>query len=178
MNLGQLFFSAGIVMTVIAGAKAPPADAAWPDTLPLFGLGTFLTVVGLILWRQNEKSIVVSEEVTTDSALSKLNTLMDILNQQSSGWKELDCAQLNKAITMLQEQYVRRFVDRRQQIIEQFGMQKGSEIMIACSYGERMLNRVWSATADNHIQEAQSSLQEAVQAFGEVASLLDNEPKS
>ena len=54
----------------------------------------------------------------------------------------------------------------------QFGMQ-GSD-MIACSYGERMLNRVWSATADNHMQ-AQSSLKEAVQAFEEVASLIDNE---
>jgi len=172
MNIGQILFAAGIVMAVIAGAKAPLENTTWPDTLPLFGFGTVLTIIGLVLWRQNEKRDVGSEEDTTESALAKLKTITEILKNQSPTWKELDCTELNKAITLFQEQYVRPFVNIRQQIIDLFGMQKGSEIMIACSYGERMLNRVWSATSDNHLQEAQSSLQEAIQAFEEVTSLL------
>ena len=178
MNLGPILFAAGIVMAVIAGAKAPPENAAWPDTLPLFVLGTVLTIVGLVLWRRAEKGDGVLEESTTDSALSKLHTLTENLRLQSPKWKELDCTKLNEAITLFQEQYVRPFVDTRQQIIDLFGMQKGSEIMIACSYGERMLNRVWSATADNHLKEAQSSLQEAVHAFEEVTLLLHHESET
>lgn len=175
MNIGQILFSIGIVMAVIAGAKAPLENTTWPDTLPLFGLGMVITMIGLVLWIQNEKGDDVSEARAADLGLSKLRTLIEVLKNQSTTWHDLGCTELNATITLFQEEYVRPFVDTRQQIIAQFGMQKGSEIMIACSYGERMLNRVWSATADNHLQEAQSSLKEAVQAFEEVASLIDNE---
>lgn len=174
MSIGKLLFAAGIVVSVISGAKAPPEGATWPDTLPLFAFGVLLTIIGLVLWRQEEKKDVISEESTTDSALSRLETLTETLKSQSPDWKDLDCPTLNETITVFQEKYVRPFVETRQQIIDQFGMQKGSEIMIACSYGERMLNRVWSATADNHLPEAQSSLKEAVQAFEEVMSILEN----
>ena len=172
MNRGTMLFSLGIVITVISGAKAPRPEEVWPDTLPLFCFGVMLTIVGLVLWRKSEQRDVASQESTTDSALSRLIVLTETLNNQCQTWSELDCATLNDSITVFQDQYVRPFVDVRHQIAEQFGMHKGSEIMIACSYGERMLNRVWSASADNHLQEAQSSLKEAVQAFEEVTSII------
>lgn len=178
MNSATVLFALGIVTMVISGAKAPPTNEVWPDTLPLFCFGAFATAVGLVLWRRIEKRDGAAQDSTTDSAVTRLMILTDTLSNQSQTWTTLDCAELNNAITVFQETYVRPFVDIRHQVIDQYGMHKGSEIMMACSYGERMLNRVWSASADNHIQEAQSSLQEAVQSFNQVGSILQSIPNN
>ena len=63
-------------MAVIAGAKAP-SKTQHGRTLFLFGLGSVITMIGLVLWRQNEKGDDVSEARTTDLGLSKLMTLIE-----------------------------------------------------------------------------------------------------
>ena len=52
------------------------------------------------------------------------------------------------------------------------GMSHGAEILVATAYGERMLNRVWSAAADGYLEEARSSFREASSAFDEAATMM------
>ena len=46
-------------------------------------------------------------------------------------------------------------------------MDEGAQILVTMAYGERMLNRAWSASADGHIQEARGCIPEALAAFEE-----------
>jgi hypothetical protein len=59
----------------------------------------------------------------------------------------------------------------RRKIIDRLGMSKGSEILVVVAYGERMLNRVWSAASDGHLPEARSSYPEARAAFHQAQDL-------
>ena len=50
-------------------------------------------------------------------------------------------------------------------------MERGAEILVTAAYAERMLNRVWSASADGHLPEAGASLTEAAEAIQQTAEL-------
>ena len=52
-------------------------------------------------------------------------------------------------------------------------MDKGAEVLVVVAYGERMLNRVWSAAGDEHLLEARTCLPEAQEAFAEAVALLN-----
>ena len=164
-NIGYILFAVGLLVAVVGAAKAPGADATWPDTWPLFLGGWILSCVGVVMWRL---SLSAGEEDYTASgdALAILHTLNKELQGNYEMWKgETDCRALNEAIGAFQELHVAPFAINRNQFISRLGMETGAEIIITCSYGERMLNRVWSATADEHLPEALASLAEAREAF-------------
>ena len=48
------------------------------------------------------------------------------------------------------------------------GMDKAAELLIAISYGERVINRIHSAALDGHHDEAVECTEEAHAAFKEV----------
>ena len=68
---------------------------------------------------------------------------------------------------MLNDGFVTPLADGRQRFVDRFGLAGGSEVLNATAFGERMLNRVWSAAADGHLEEACSSYREAVEAFAQ-----------
>ena len=49
---------------------------------------------------------------------------------------------------------------------------KGAEILLDVAYGERMLNRVWSAASDGHHQEALNSISESLVNYKKAAGKL------
>ena len=75
-------------------------------------------------------------------------------------------------VDALLDDYVLPMGESRQQFIDRYGMEKGAELLVTLAFGERMLNRVWSAAADGHLPEAVSSLEESAEAFEEAVSLL------
>jgi hypothetical protein len=50
-------------------------------------------------------------------------------------------------------------------------MDRGAEILVVIAFGQRMLNRVWSAAADRHLPEARSCYPDAVEALEEAADM-------
>ena len=72
---------------------------------------------------------------------------------------------INQRADELLETWVLPFAEVRQTIIQRFGMEEGADVLVTVAYGERMLNRVWSASADGHPQEARACLPEAIAAF-------------
>ena len=178
-QLGYILFAVGLLVSVVGAAKAPAADTTWPDTWPLFLGGWIVSCIGVVIWRL---SLSAAEEdyTTSADALAILHQLNKELQSNYESWKgATDCRSLNESITRFQEQYVNPFALNRNQFVSRLGMEAGAEIIITCSYGERMLNRVWSATADEHLPEALASLAEAREAFSlAVQQLVAAEEKS
>jgi len=164
-TIGQILFAVGLLLAVIGAAKAPSEGVQWPDTWPLFVGGWVLGCIGVVIWRISTSSQKEDFESGAD-VLAILQTLNQKLQEESVQWYALEsCTELNQKIESFQKEYVVPFSLNRNQFITRLGMEAGAEIIITCSYGERMLNRVWSASADAHLPEALSSLKEATQAF-------------
>lgn len=205
---GFLIFVVGIVIAISAGAKMPPdpeasssgetgsvteassasteAPSRFPDTLGAFAGGAILCGIGLTLWwkvvleeRRIARSAVGS--AGSDSESNPATILQQLLERLNSTLGDLDSlveADLQSRIEGVVDSHVTPLAEARHQIIDRFGMSKGSEILVATAYGERMLNRVWSAAADGYLEEAQSSFREATQAFDEAAAMLSTSSTS
>jgi len=67
---------------------------------------------------------------------------------------------------------LRRFVDARASMVHLFGLQIYADIMSEFAAGERYVNRVWSASADEYDYEAETYLGRAAEQFKHAQSLL------
>jgi len=175
MLFGQIFFVFGIGTTVIGGAKAPEAGSTWPDTLPVFLVGGIVAIVGIILWRKATTALKEQggENAGMDhDALALLNGMQEPLAALRKDSGTLDSATLLSRVDTILDRFILPMGETRQQFIDRFGMEKGAEILVTLAFGERMLNRVWSAAADGHLPEALASLEESGDAFVEAAGML------
>lgn len=66
-----------------------------------------------------------------------------------------------------------RFVDARHSLSHLYGLQVYADVMSEFAAGERYLNRVWSASADNYVDEVMLYLGKARDQFGRARALLD-----
>jgi hypothetical protein len=83
------------------------------------------------------------------------------------------CVEVDKILNTL----VLPFAEVRQTIIDMFGMSQGANLLVVVAYGERNLNRVWSAASDGHLPEARSVLPDVISAFEEATELLEENIK-
>ena len=81
----------------------------------------------------------------------------------------LDTEALCDRVDSILQEYVIPFAMARHKVVEKLGMDKGAELLVVVAYGERMLNRAWSAAADQHAPESVASIEEACEAFQELA---------
>jgi hypothetical protein len=173
---GYVLFTLGIMLAVSGGAKLPPPDARFPDTLPVFLAGLVMAAVGVMLWRWSIRREAATEspdaKVDGDDPLWLLANLLKPAQLLESELDKLDAHSLTEAVDRLLEEYVFPFAEVRREIIDHFGMSVGAEILVTAAVGERMLNRTWSAAADGHIQEARACYPEAVRAFEQVNQLV------
>lgn len=174
-TLGQLLFSAGVGATIVCGAKAPAQGEAWPSTLPIFIVASLVAILGIILWRkaiavQKERGLIGgTDAVDPAKLLRELRGPLSALRAEAS---QLDTTTLMQRVDALLDEYILPIGEARQGLIDRFGMEKGAEILVTLAFGERMLNRVWSAAADGHLPEALSSLEESADALQEAADSL------
>lgn len=174
--LAYSLFGVGVTVAITCGAKQPasiamdaPLADKFPDTLPGFLAGVLLAVIGIVLWRADLKR----EQREADAGdLTDDRNPVALLQGVVAPARALlqDIGQLNgKAITVrvdeLLDNFILPFAEVRQGIVRRFGMREGAELLVTVAYGERMLNRTWSAAADGHLPEANASFPEAVQAF-------------
>jgi hypothetical protein len=66
-----------------------------------------------------------------------------------------------------------RFVDARHSLSHLYGLQVYADVMSEFAAGERYLNRVWSASADNYVDEVMLYLGKARDQFLRAKTLLD-----
>lgn len=66
-----------------------------------------------------------------------------------------------------------RFVDARHSLSHLYGLQVYADVMSEFAAGERYLNRVWSASADNYVDEVMLYLGKARDQFERARALLE-----
>lgn len=183
-TVGFLIFVVGIMIGITAGAKLSPAKlesdpktatelSRWPDTLPMFGLGVAIAAAGLATWW----SVVLGERAAARAAaddtgegselgpVQLVQQLLQPLKDLEADIESLDGPELCQRVESIVDQFVTPLAEGRQRFVDRFGLAGGSEALNATAFGERMLNRVWSAAADGHLEEALSSFTEVVAAF-------------
>lgn len=189
---GFLIFVVGIMIGISAGAKLSPAKlesdpkaaaelSRWPDTIPMFGLGTAVAVVGLTMWW----SVVLGERAVARAAadgtgegsvlgpVQLVGQLQQPLKDLEGDIESLSGPELCERVQSIIDGFITPLADGRQRFVDRFGLAGGSEALNATAFGERMLNRVWSAAADGHLEEARSSFTEVVAAFRQAEETVE-----
>ena len=84
----------------------------------------------------------------------------------------LDPEALTERVDSLLNEFVLPFAQVRQVLVDRLGMEKGAETLVIVAFGERLLNRVWTAAADGHLPEARACFPEAYDAFVEARTTV------
>lgn len=173
----KILFSLGIMIAITAAAKVPATDAKWPNTMWVFILGAAVSAVALIFWRkavsggkdrvnsaesQSDRRPVAEVVAAVESQLQAISPLLSAA-QKPEALQKLDIV-LETDLIPLSE--------RQQDVINEYGMSKGAEILVALAFVERTVNRLWSSMADDCPEEANLVLPEALNALEEVKQNL------
>lgn len=171
---GPLSFGVGIIIAIAGATKLPADGTKWPDTWPAFLIGALLSVAGIVLWRLSEakRDAAASQgEDGKSDPLELLQAAVPAVKTIESELGGLTTETLCERIDAVLQDYIVPAAEARQDLVKKLGMERGAEILVTAAYAERMLNRVWSASADGHLPEASASLSEAVGAIQETAEL-------
>ncbi len=175
---GPLAFGVGILIAIAGAAKLPATPSVtWPDTLPVFLFGSLLSAIGVFLWRQAKARERAESLSNTDSTnvnpFERLEKCLAPMAALEATLANIEGEPLCAKVDELLEGYVLPIAETRQTVIDKMGMNRGAELLVLLSYGERMLNRTWSAAADEHAPEAHKSYKEAVAAFREAQQFVE-----
>ena len=165
--LGIILFFSGTVVSIAAAAKVPAAGQEYSSTIGIFMAGLGWAIIGNILWRRTEKTIVKArlEEHKNDkknNPLMMLKNTVAVLESLCNKAQNLQGMPLCQEVDIVLNENVHPFTEKRKTFVDILGQAKGAEILLDIAYGERMLNRVWSAASDGHHQEALNSLNESL----------------
>lgn len=176
--VGISLFVTGSIAAITAAAKVPPAGTSWVTAIsPTFIAGLAWAIIGNIIWHRSERKIVLGqlEEHKNDTEKSPLGMLkstvpaIELLYQKAQTLQGMElCEEVDKVL----DQYVHPFTEKRKTFMDILGQAKGAEILLDVAYGERMLNRVWSAASDGYHQEALNSLVESLNNYKKAAGKL------
>ncbi len=173
---GLILFTIGIIIALIGAAKLPAPNATWSDLLPLYLLGIFMAGSGLWWWRQSALSTKFGDSsLPISKADNPLLTLLPQLYDSSQALEKqlpkLDGPAIVKRVEELLNTFILPIVAGRQEVIYILGRQQGVKVLLALAEGERLLNRMWSATNDGYLDEVYATCPKAVTAFEEAYQL-------
>ena len=169
--VGLSVFTISIIVALISAAKLPISQQTWSDQLVIYAIAILFALLGLWLLRS---APVISTNRSTFIAQPQclcLELLQQLLVEMQDLKLHLEhsdrTATLNK-VQILLEKYIIPFTTKQQaEIFQQLGRTQGIKIIMIMALGERLLNRVWSATCDGHFPEASHSYLKALAAFEE-----------
>jgi hypothetical protein len=163
--IGIILYSLGISIAAIGAAKMPQDGNTWSDTVYWFNDGVILTLLGLWIWRSSpveKKEENLGKERTPIQLIREIQPILDDLYRNVD---DLECYQIQEYVNILRQQYLLPLERVRNQIVAKIGLEKSAELLIAISYGERIINRIHSASLDGHHDEAVECTEEAHGAF-------------
>lgn len=172
--VGPLSFGVGIIIAIAGATKLPADGTKWPDTWPIFLVGALLSVAGIVFWRMaqsNQDAAAATGQDGKSDPLELLQAAVPAVKAVEADFKDLNSETLCERIDAVLQAYIVPAAEARQDLVKKLGMERGAEILVTAAYAERMLNRVWSASADGHLPEAGASLTEAAEAIQQTAEL-------
>ena len=156
---GIAFFVIGIIVAITLGARLPEGDNTFPDTLPIFAVAALIAVSGQIMWRLSHRAII-SHEInlrtndTSGGIRALISGTVDAIANLDNRRSNLGNQKLCDEVDIIFDQWIHPLVEIRSHITDELGMGEGAEVLVTFAYGERLLNRVWSAAADGYRREA------------------------
>ena len=140
----------------------------------LFGIAAAAAIVGVILAKRvsaaEARSGSVLETNRNELNESMANIVRD-LDELADGNIPKGEALRNWIDTRLRND-LRRFADARESMVHLYSLQTYADIMSEFAAGERYVNRVWSAAADDYDEEAERYVHRAREQFRKAQSDL------
>jgi hypothetical protein len=158
----------------LAAAYSTTLDTQMTDWY-LFVPAAIAAIVGVLIIKRQARGEARSEHVLTANRTELRESLSNItrdLEQIGSESAVLSAVQLRDAIDEKLRNDLRRFADARESLIHLYGLQAYADIMSDFAAGERYVNRVWSAAADEYDAEAWAYIGKALGRFEEASSRL------
>ncbi|MEZ4469278.1 MAG: hypothetical protein R3F60_00465 [bacterium] len=172
--LPPILFAVGIMVAITGGAKVPSTPKGWPDSWPIFAVGFAVALIGVVLWRIERaahRKAAASEEGGENDPFRLLQGLLAPAQAFAGEIDQLDGKAICAGVDELLDTWIHPLGEARQRVVDRLGMNDGAEVLVTLAYGERILNRVWSAAADGHLTEARSVLPDALHAFQDAARM-------
>jgi hypothetical protein len=133
-------------------------------------------IAGVLVIKRQARGEARSEQVLTANRTELRESLSNIirdLEQIHSDSGALSALQLRDAIDDKLRNDLRRFADARESLVHLYGLQAYADIMSDFAAGERYVNRVWSAAADEYDAEAWTYVGKALARFREATGRLE-----
>ncbi len=133
-------------------------------------------IAGVLAIKRVDRGEARSEHVLTANRAELGESLSNIirdLEQINGDSQSLSANELRDAIDEKLRDDLRRFADARESLIHLYGLQAYADIMSDFAAGERYVNRVWSAAADDYDAEAWTYVGKALTRFKEATGRLE-----
>ena len=142
----------------------------------LFVPAAIVAIIGVFIIKKLARGDARSESVLTANRAELSESLSNIvrdLEQIISDSASISTTALRNAIDDKLRDDLRRFADARESMVHLYGLQTYADIMSDFAAGERYVNRVWSAAADDYEAEASAYLHKAQAQFKDAAERLE-----
>ncbi|MCP4190908.1 MAG: hypothetical protein GY768_09805 [Planctomycetaceae bacterium] len=170
----------GVITAAIASAKIPSSGQTFANTWPITILALVVAVVGVCFWRwalsRERKSPTHASEQPLDPFVL-LTAFGQPLNKLKDQAGKITTQEITAQVDRLQTNYLIPFSLVRHQVIDRLGMREGAEILVDLAVVERMLNRAWSAAADECGPESIAAIDEAATVYGQIQQRLTIDTK-
>ncbi len=170
-TIGFLFLISGF----LAAAYSTALDTEltnWNYFVP----AALLAIAGVFVLKRQARGEARAEHVLTANRAELGQSLSNIINgleSIDSNSQNFSTLELRESIDELLRDDLRRFADARETLIHLYGLQTYADIMSDFAAGERYVNRVWSAAADDYQAEAWTYVGKALDRFREATGRLE-----
>ena len=169
-----------ITISFLAGALSAVVDkinVPWPYFIAAIVIGA----VGVAMVHLGQKQHDRSEEklsANLQDIQSSLSRVVQNVKKLCAQKSSLNPYELPQLIDDLFTDDLNSFADARRSLAHAHGLNLYGEIMSYFASGERYLNRVWRASADGYIDEANTYLDKAQTQFTQALQKIPNENKN
>ena len=162
-TIGLLMVCGGFLLGALAAVQHKEL-VQWTSYLSALAVGIAGIALMRTLDRQHKRS---AQALVThmDAARDSLRRIVDQIEDLNREKSRIDTYAIRHHIDRVFHDDINTFVDARESIAHQYGLQAYADIMSSFATAERYLNRVWSASADGYIDEVHDYLARAQDQF-------------
>jgi hypothetical protein len=142
----------------------------------LFVPAAIAAIFGVMTIKKQARGEALAEHVLTANRAELKESLVNLvrdLEQIRNDAESKSTTELRDTIDDQLRNDLRRFADARESMVHLYGLQAYADIMSDFAAGERYVNRVWSAAADDYHAEARAYLDKALAQFKDTMRQLD-----
>jgi len=167
---GALFLAAGFLV----GAYSTALDIE-ATNWGMFVPAAMVALTGVFLIKRSSRGearaahVLTANQAELTDSLEKIIAVLDDMTASEAG---IETDALRFEIDRRLRDDLRRFAEARESMVHLFGLQVYADVMSAFAAGERYINRVWSASADDYRHEAISYLHKATTRFRDASQQL------